>query len=294
MFGFELWFVYSILSAILGGLNIFMTKVAVERKYDGTVFSTVVSVVSTIILIVTVIVTGDYQWLPWLLVFLVVSNAICYMIGNIVRYEALGYVDTAIFYPLYKTLSPILVIIAGVLFFSETFNHKEIIGLTLSITVPLLLISSKENSRQKNLYRGLQLLVVASLLATVAAATLKLASSYDVSMWLLSAFAHLMMVAVGVGMLLRKKTIIELRTQAATTPDKKYFLLVFLTGICHAFSFLFFMLALEVGTISLVYTIQSLYILIPIVLSIIFYNEHWNTRKVVAIVVSIAALGLLK
>ena len=48
------------------------------------------------------------------------------------------------------------------------------------------------------------------------------------------------------------------------------------------------------GSLGIVYTINSLYILIPITLSIMFYNEHWNLRKVTAIALSIAALWLLK
>ncbi len=39
---------------------------------------------------------------------------------------------------------------------------------------------------------------------------------------------------------------------------------------------------------------QFLYILIPIVLSIYLYQEHWNARKVIAITLSIVALYLLK
>jgi len=69
---------------------------------------------------------------------------------------------------------------------------------------------------------------------------------------------------------------------------------VVLMGILQSCSFLFIMLAFAEGTLSIVYTVQSLYILIPIILSIIIYKEHWNARKVVAIILSIAALALLK
>jgi len=48
------------------------------------------------------------------------------------------------------------------------------------------------------------------------------------------------------------------------------------------------------GPLAVVYTIHSLYILIPIILSIIFFNEHWNTRKVIAIVASVAAILLMR
>lgn len=47
------------------------------------------------------------------------------------------------------------------------------------------------------------------------------------------------------------------------------------------------------GGLAVVHTILSLYIIITIVLSIIFYNEHWNLQKIAAVTLSIAALGLL-
>ena len=47
------------------------------------------------------------------------------------------------------------------------------------------------------------------------------------------------------------------------------------------------------GPVAIVYTVTAMYILIPIVLAIIFYNEHWNTQKVIAIIISVAALALL-
>jgi drug/metabolite transporter (DMT)-like permease len=294
MFGLEPWFVYSIISAISGGAYIFATKVAVERGYDGTIFNTLGSLISAIFLIILTGFIAGYSVLAWAAVAFVGANAFFYMIGNIVRYDALGCIDTAIFYPLYKTLSPILVILAGIMLFGERFTLYEVVGLILSVTVPLLLVSSKENGRQRNLKRGLRLLVAAAFLAAVAAIMLKFAVSYADNIWQLSAVAHGLLVVVGIGILLRKKKPSELFNQSKMSPDKQYIFLIGLMGICHAFSFAFFMLAFASGPISLVYTIQSLYILIPIILSIIFYNEHWNFRKIIAIILSIAALGLLK
>ena len=294
MFGSELWFVYSIFSALFGGLYVFMTKVAVERDYEGTLFNTVSSVISAAILICIAGFVDGYALLSVILFSLILLNATLYMVGNVVRYDALRCIDTAIFYPLYKTLSPIFVVFFGVLFFSEWFTLYETLGLLLSLTVPLLLISSNENGRQKNLHRGIKLLVVSAFLASVSATALKVASSYGVGIWLLSAYAHGLMVIVGVLMLLRKKTVSQIYEKTSTELSSSYALLTLLTAFFHTFSFVFFMMALKVGSISLVYTVQSLYILIPIILSIVFYDEHWNARKVAAIALSIVALGLLK
>ena len=47
------------------------------------------------------------------------------------------------------------------------------------------------------------------------------------------------------------------------------------------------------GTLAVVQTIHSMYILIPIVLAIIFYNEYWNLQKAAAIVLSVVSLAFL-
>ena len=47
------------------------------------------------------------------------------------------------------------------------------------------------------------------------------------------------------------------------------------------------------GPLGIVYTINSLYILLPIILAIIFYGEHWNFRKALAIGLSVVALAML-
>ena len=54
------------------------------------------------------------------------------------------------------------------------------------------------------------------------------------------------------------------------------------------------MLAFVDGSLGVVYAIQSLYILIPIILSIVIYKEHWNVRKIFAIILSLAALAFLR
>ena len=64
----------------------------------------------------------------------------------------------------------------------------------------------------------------------------------------------------------------------------------FLLGI-FMFGFLIFtLLAFKDGLVSIVFTVQSLYILIPIILSIIIYKEHINTQKIIAIILSIVAI----
>lgn len=294
MIGLETWFVYAIISAVSGGIYIFTTKVAVERGYDGVIFNTFGSIISSVILFGVTAIVSDFKGLTLLAIGFALVNALAYMIGNFVRYDVLRCIDTAIFYPLYKTFSPILAIGVGILYFSEQFSTMEWIGLVMSLTVPLLLITHAEKARQKDLVRGLKLLFVACLLAAASASVLKLSADIVSNIWLFAACTHALTVGVGVSVLFSKKNSTEIIDQLRNTFDAKYLILILIMGVTFAGSFAFFMLALEAGTLSLVYTIQSLYILIPIVLSIIFYNEHWNSRKILAIILSIVALAFLQ
>ena len=294
MFGLDLWFVYSVLSALSGGLYIFTHKVAVERGYEGVLFNTASSVISAAVLITMTGFFAGYELLTWIALLFVVINGTTYMIGNVVRYETLKCIDTAIFYPLYKTFAPVLAIMVGVLFLSETFSASEWYGIALSLLVPLLLLSKKEDERQKNLKRGLILLLVASLLAAIAATALKLGTNVTDNEWMFASVTHVTLLFVGLGIMLRKQSVPEIIAGSTILKNAQYQWLLNFSGFMHAAAFIFFVLALNAGTLSLVYTIQSLYILIPIVLSIIFYNEHWNLRKVIAIVLSIVALWFLQ
>ena len=67
-----------------------------------------------------------------------------------------------------------------------------------------------------------------------------------------------------------------------------------LIGVFQFIGFATLILAYKYGPISTTYAINSTYILIPIVLSIWYYGEHWNARKVIAIGLSVVAVVLLR
>lgn len=290
----ELWFVFALISAVGGGLFIFTTKVAAERDYDIMLLSTAAITLSGFILSVPVIVRGDYTGLSWFVLTMIVLNGLGYTIVNALRHYAMQCIDTAIYYPLYKTLTPLLAIAFGYVLFGERFTTYEWIGLVLSLLVPLLLISHAEKGRQKNLARGLQLLVIAALFAVCSSVTVKAGTDATHNTWLFAALTDFGIVFAGIAWLLFRNKKVPLTNRLLAFRDRSFVILTFWMGLMSAISFGGLVFAFEYGTLSIVYTVQSLYILIPIILSIIFYNEHWNVRKVVAIVLSIAALGLLK
>lgn len=209
--------------------------------------------------------------------------------------DGLRYIDATIFLPLNKFVSPLVALLIGVVVFGELLNPTEWWGIVLGAMVPLLLISASETGRQKNIKKGLVLVVVSATLAAVNAAVNKSGADMFTSVLLFAATAQAFgAVAGSVIYLYRKKDVANAIAETHYT-DPKLLVLSAFSGVIQAISFGSFMLAFAFGgALAIVYTIHSLYILIPITLAIIFYREHWNARKITAIALSILAVVLMR
>jgi len=138
------------------------------------------------------------------------------------------------------------------------------------------------------------MLVVAAILAVIASATIKLGTDYTDNILYFVTLTDIGLVVASVTWLVYRNGKFPITKRLQSFKEPPFVALMVYMGMLFAASFAALVYAFESGPLSIVYTVQSLYILIPIVLSIIFYNEHWNLRKLIAIMLSIAALALLK
>ncbi|MEK7639349.1 MAG: hypothetical protein AAB388_04275 [Patescibacteria group bacterium] len=290
----EMWFWLALASAVTGGIGAFTHKVAAVWNVDITVLNTYSSVISATILFCCTWYFAGFDSFWTLSTVIAFVGATTYLFTLILKVESLREIDSAIFFPLYKVSGPLFAIILGIIFFSESFSRTEWLGLTFSLLVPLLLITRSENTRQKNLYRGIYILLVASVVGSISIALFKYGTDITQNVWLYLLVSDLFLAFSSVLVLLRKyKSGTVLHMKSETTP--RSLKLVGVMGLAQASGAATIIFAFSVGgTLGIVYTINSLYILIPIVLSIIFYNEHWNLRKAVAILLSVMALALLQ
>lgn len=290
----EMWFILALVSAVMGGLYIFTTKVAAERNYDIVLLSTMSVVLAAITFFFVTLAVSDFHGVNRFMLMAVLVNAITYMWVNVLRHNAMQCMDTAIYYPIYKTLTPALTVLVGIFWFAETFTAVESVGLILGLLVPLLLITRSENTRQKDLGRGLRLLLFAAVLAVIATAFVKIGTDHTDNTWLFITLIDSGLAVFGFMILFFQNNKQPLGARLAASRDKKFVALLLWMSVLQVISFSAFVFAIDAGPLGIIYTINSLYIIVPIVLSIIFYNEHWNVRKIVAIVLSVAALALLK
>lgn len=289
----QLWFWAAVISAIASGFGNFLFKVAAKRNYSGEMFSLYGGLVSVAVSIpLSLLVSGTD--INWFAASVGIVAGIIAATAGIAKIYALRHIDTTIFFPLYKLVSPLLAIVFGLIFFGERFGSFEWFGMALGLLVPLLLISRAEQGRQSNLVTGLTLLFIGAVISATAAAFNKYSVDLWNDTWWLLSFVGLGVFIGSVLSLWWKSSMKTIITTARTETSLAVFGFAALRAIIMCVALWMGLYAFgHGGTLAVVHTIQSMYILIPIVLSIIFYNEHWNAQKVVAIMLSVAALSFL-
>lgn len=287
----ETWLILAIVSALAAGIGSFLYKIAAKEKVDIVLLSFCTAVLSSLMVFVCVLLYSDLSgfWHP-MLIFAGLNSAF-YLMTNVMKVKGLENIDSAIFFPLYKVFGPGIVIILGLLFFGERFTALEWIGLGLSLCIPFLLISKSEDGRQVNLKKGLFWLALTVIIGGLSIGIWKHGADIAPNTWMYVFAAEATMIPIAFVTLFRKHYgHLGAKFIEATKPNFIKMLLV--AAVVHAIAGATFIFALKNGgALGIAYTINSLYILIPIILSIIFYNEHWNVRKVIAIILSVVAIG---
>lgn len=281
---------WTLASTFFAGIALFLQKIVAEERRSGA-FNGLISYSTSggiALLLVLSLPRVPDNWQAIALLGLAAGAA--HGVGNFLRIESLKYIDSVIFFPLHKIVGPLLVVIGGIAFFHDSLSMWQYVGVALSLTVPLLLISSAERLRQGNLSRGLHLMVFSTILSAVAVLFSKQGLIYPsavILMLITSQFAGTLASAL----ILVRTHGLGLATVSHT--DRRDVWLGVWSGVISFVSSYCLFRAVAIGFVSLVYVIQAHYILIPIILSVWWYKDHIDTRKFAAVVVSFLAITLL-
>lgn len=222
----------------------------------------------------------------WLFVLTAVVNGVFYLVAIITRIASLKNIHTTIYFPIYKTLGPALMLLVSLFVFSEPLNTYEWIGIMLGISVPLLLVSKSENNIQTNLRKGLLYLVIGTVFGVVSSSTAKIVTISDLNIF---GYIFLSFLIGGTISLIYYK---HTQRQAAESSDRLRRVGI-VSGVMLFLSVYFFIKS-TTGNLAIAYTINSFSILVPIILSIFIYNEHFNLKKGVVIAVTLLSLFFLR
>lgn len=288
MLTFAAWHWLALASVVFAGLFSFVLKVGAERTHSSALLNAVASCVSLVFAV------GGMWWLgesltPNLLL-LAGINGIMYIFGTIARSDALAHIDATLFFPIYKIVGPLLVLICSLAFLGERLTFLQGIGFILAVGVPLLLLDRVEGIRQKNFRMGVWLTVAAAVLISGGQVLAKVALDAGAGAFAFSVLAYgITVVGISVPYVARH------RSEVLSISHWHDVLGIgALAGLLQFAGYVTLLYAFKTGPIATSYAINSTYILIPIVLSIWYYGEHWNARKMIAIALSIGAVVLLR
>ena len=131
----ELWFTASVVGAVLAGISNFAFKLVAVRGYDSELFSLVGGVASVVFVTSVLAVYPQPLMLSSGLALIVFATGCTAAVGGILKVYALRHIDSTIYFPLFKLLSPLLAIIAGVVWFGESFTWYEWIGMAHAVCI---------------------------------------------------------------------------------------------------------------------------------------------------------------
>lgn len=285
----EIWIIWALLSAITGWLYNFTYKVIAQRQYDTNLSAIYSYLTATILAGVYCFYTNaffvSYEMLTITLILSFINISFFY-ISVITRVESMRNIDTVIFYPLYKTFGPIIVTLISLLYFQEYLSFKESIWILVGITIPLLLITKTENRIQKNLKLWIMLVLVTAIVTSVSSAATKMVYTlwWSPELFLFTGLFWWTLYSLLAFFFHGRKNRHKYKTD--------WILKFSIFAWCiHVLAFFTFIKAM-IWNLAIVFTINSFSILIPIILSIIFYGEHFNLKKGIVIALSIVSILL--
>lgn len=285
----ETWVVWAILSAVIWWFYSFSFKIIAERNYDTHLATFYSYFIASILIGIWCLIFWDLNdSFPALILVIILAflNIGFYTASIHSRVESMRSIDSVIFFPLYKTFGPIIVTGISILGFKEVLSVTDILGIIVWITVPLLLITKTENRIQKNLYKWVMFVLVTVALTSISSVLPKYVQVASLNIWIFILFSFLFGVLFSYFWYKRHE-----KNKKRSYNNEGLLKFAFIVWFFHAGAFYSFLRAME-GNLAVAFTINSFSILVPIILSIFFYWEHFNVKKGLVIALSIVSILL--
>jgi len=284
----ETWLIYALLSVVVCGSYNFAMKVVSSRNYNVSIVNRYSYLISAFLWFIYFL--SNYRnyevWSIKIVILLSFLSSFLFSLSVFSRVKSMKNIDSVIFFPIYKTIWPIIVTIISILFFKEALTPREIIWIIIGISVPLLLITKKEHSIQKNLFIWLIFVLITAILTSWVSSVQKIVMNGEYNSPLFVLFVAIFWT------LFAYITFLLNKSNNHTYNEKWVVKFSILVWTLSFFWFFTFLKALDGWNLAVVYTINSFSILVPIILSIFFYKEHFNLRKFIVIMMSIISIIL--
>ncbi len=287
----EIWLVLAVSSIFFAGLKNFGLKVIAQRKYNTSLVS-IYSYISASIF------SGWYYFylnglslkeeFLYILIGLALLKVVLWFLNTITKVISLENIQSVIFFPLFKTTSLVSLTLSSIFIFWESMDKSEAVWVAIWFTIPFLLFSKWEVKRHLNFKKGVLFLILTSFLMVLTSIVEK---EINMRNWNIELFVFLSM-TFGIFVSSFSYKVFHKEIKWKIKYHKKWVELFWIwLWILHFLTAYTFIKALQ-GNLAIVFTINSFSILIPIILSVIFYKEEMTYKKAFVIFLSIVSVIL--
>lgn len=281
------WYLLSVAVLVLFGLQKFLYKVSAERDYNTAV--TTLSFMGTVAFLsisAFLFVEGAISDLGFLL-SISALNAVIFLTTTISRIEALKHVPVSVAYPIIRS-KIVPVILFGVLWFGEAISPMQSIGILLALAIPLILRKESGSETPNGASRKGLALVGLALVAGAGASIISKFAAVSVNKLAFIGVSYTLNTAVALGISDR------FEPDGASGRSRDALLLGGVIGVLNFSGFYLLLEALSTGPLSLISTITNLSFVLPIALSIGIYGEDLSSKRVLGILLAVAAVAVIR
>ncbi len=280
------WFILVILATVLFGLQSFIyQRIAIKNANKYLVTFIFLFTVFALTLIVNFVQGISFINLPKTIV-LASLFAIFFYIVTILQMKALEYLPSNLVFPITSS-SVFLTVLYSLFFFRESLSLFQGTGIILIFTSLVLIKRSiPEKDKKVNGLRGF----IIALIVIIPASGMAIVNKYAATGTSLLSFILLnylfsSIIALTAFSIKRPKVEINLRTSL---------LLGVFLGVINFVAYFAFLSAMQVGPLSIISPIQSMFVLVTVFLSKIFHKEELKFKQLFLVCLSIIGVVLLR
>ena len=158
-----MWFIYSILTCLSVGLYGFSTKVQAESKYDDFYFYFFMYL--TFLMFLPYLIYKKVNFFDLKIILISIFFVLLYFFILKTRFVSLKYLGSSTYFINYRIFSSILLLIFGIVFFSEKITINDYFGIFIGFVVFYLLLEKKDKRGSfKDLKKGILFLFLGVIL----------------------------------------------------------------------------------------------------------------------------------
>jgi len=281
------WYIYGVSALLLLGGQRFLCKVAAERGYGSGLTSAMFMCTVTLLSGITFLASGaEIQNWPNLAI-LSLANSASFSLATIANIEALRYLPAGITFPLTR-LSLVVVVAVSVCLFKEHLSLAQWAGILLGgAVIAVMALDVRSGTKSAHYGRlGFLFVTVCVLCGAIAAITSKLAAvSTNKAAFMTLSYLLGTLFSLAIEKKWGNKTGAGQLTGAMVVG--------LLMGILNFFGFYAFLMALQIGPLSVISLMTGMHFIIAIILSVLIYRERLTLHRCAGIVFTVLAVIML-